>query len=166
MFCCDYSLVSFGLFVSLEWSRLGLYHTTPSKEHYDVVWRKKRNLSWIPFRPSGQQLMIETCWGSLKVLMLPRFQFSIHLITLALLSSMLLRVTVAWLYIKPAVACRPTGDPVDSDPTVVASNSWADGLILEGLSYPCKTLTVFTHLACSGVFRVTPLGVGCRLLTT
>jgi len=78
---------------------------------------------------------------------------------------MLLRVTVAWLYIKPAdVVSRPTGDPVDSDPTVVV-NSWADGLILEGLSYPYKTLTVFTHLACSGVLG-TPLGVGCRLRTT
>ena len=34
--------------------------------------------------------------------MLPRFQFSIHLITQALLSSLIeKRVTMAWLYIKP-----------------------------------------------------------------
>jgi hypothetical protein len=70
---------------------------------------------------------------------------------------------MAWLYIKPTdVVSRPTGDPVDSDPAAV-SNNWTDGLILQGLCYPYKTLTVFTHLACSGI---NSLGVDCRLRTT
>ena len=68
---------------------------------------------------------------------------------------MLWVVTVAWLYIKPSrdvSSKEPTGDPVDSDPEVLAAKSrsfWTDGLIPVGLCYPSETLTVFTHLACS-----------------
>ena len=144
---------------------------------------QERSLSWIPFQlvtvtknksqiKRGTQtqllLQLQLLLLRLQTPMLPRFQFSIHLITWALLASMVMRVTMAWLYIKPAdVVCRPTGDPVDSDPAIV-SNSWADGLILKGLGYPCKTLTVFTRLACSGIHIIlrNSLGVGCPLRTT
>ncbi len=45
---------------------------------------------------------------------------------------------------------QPTGDPVDSDHYVGSPLLATDGLIRAGLSYPVQTLTVFTHLACSG----------------
>ena len=45
---------------------------------------------------------------------------------------------------------QPTGDPVDSDHYAESPLLATDGLIRAGLSYPVRTLTVFTHLACSG----------------
>ena len=60
------SLISFGLFL-LKVHLRELY----------VVNRKKRNTSWIPFQ---DMLDVKTCLS-----VLPRFQFSIHLITQTLL---------------------------------------------------------------------------------
>ena len=89
---------------------------------------------------------------------LPRLQFSIHLITQTLLGPV--AVTVAWLYIKPFRE-GPTGDPVDSDPDNKHLNWWKgvtnpDCLLSEPTVWSHKdfailyeTLTVFTHLACS-----------------
>ena len=60
---------------------------------------------------------------------------------------MVMRVTVAWLYIKPVdVKNGPTGDPVDSDPNPDVK-VWADGLILKGLSYPSQNFDRF-HPSC------------------
>ena len=42
------------------------------------------------------------------------------------------------------------GDPVDSDHYVGSLPLATDGLIREDLAIPVQTLTVFTHLACSG----------------
>ena len=70
---------------------------------------------------------------------LPRLQFSIHLITQTLLGPV--AVTVAWLYIKP-FGEGPTGDPVDSDPDNKHPNWW------KGVTNPDCLLsepTVWSH---------------------
>ena len=113
---------------------------------------------------------------------LPRLQFSIHLITQTLLGPV--AVTVAWLYIKP-FGEGPTGDPVDSDPDNKHPNWWkgvtnSDCLLSEPTVWSHKdfailyeTLTVFTHLACSRMPHLqvcctmaVPLGVDCHPRTT
>ena len=43
---------------------------------------------------------------------------------------------------------KPAGDPVDSDHFAGSPLQATDGLIRAGLSYPVRTLTVFTRLAC------------------
>ena len=46
---------------------------------------------------------------------------------------------------------QPTGDAVDSDRFIGLLLQETDGLILPGFAVLNKTLTVFTHLACSWV---------------
>ena len=101
---------------------------------------------------------------------LPRFQFSIHLITQALLSSLIVkRVTMAWLYIKPtrevalmnrqvtqSIATQSKRSPRIKDSSVRNLSCSCRSVIYEptvwsrpGFATQHETLTVFTHLACS-----------------
>ena len=60
---------------------------------------------------------------------------------------------------------RPAGDPVDRDHFAGSPLQATDGLIRTGLSYPVRTLTVFTCLACQGTSAF-PIGVDCHPRTT
>ncbi len=77
--------------------------------------------------------------------MLPKLQFSIRLITWALLTraafEIVLEFTMAWLYIKlirEGDSNEPTGDPVDSESeyALIRNIPKPDGLVLAELGYP------------------------------
>ena len=113
--------------------------------------------------------------------MLPRFQFSIHLITQALLSSLIeKRVTMAWLYIKPVREVALTNRQVTQSIATQSKRStqikdsflWKKSCLCRsvnseptvwsrpGFATQHETLTVFTHLACSQEFLRINLAVG------